>query len=51
MKRARQPSVLRALSSAEPRPFWLDRPPPAREPLRGDGCYDLAVVGGGFTGL
>jgi glycine/D-amino acid oxidase-like deaminating enzyme len=54
MKRARRPSGLAlraALSHAEPKPFWLDGAPPAREPLRGDGSYDLAVVGGGFTGL
>jgi glycine/D-amino acid oxidase-like deaminating enzyme len=39
--------------AAEPRPFWPDRAdaPPAREPLRGEHPYDLAVVGGGFTGL
>ena len=39
--------------AAEPRPFWLDRPdaPPARAPLRGEVACDLAVVGGGFSGL
>jgi glycine/D-amino acid oxidase-like deaminating enzyme len=47
MKPARRLSVL----AAEPRPFWLDRPPPAREPLRGEAACDLAVIGGGFTGL
>jgi len=39
--------------AAEPRPFWLDRPdaPPARAPLRGEVACDLAVIGGGFSGL
>ena len=39
--------------AAEPTPFWLDRPdaPAAREPLRGDLACDLAVIGGGFSGL
>jgi glycine/D-amino acid oxidase-like deaminating enzyme len=39
--------------AAEPKPFWLDRPdaPPARAPLRGEVACDLAVVGGGFSGL
>ncbi|WP_246104662.1 NAD(P)/FAD-dependent oxidoreductase [Rudaeicoccus suwonensis] len=34
-------------------PFWLDRAerPAAREPLTGDLNCDLAVVGGGFSGL
>jgi glycine/D-amino acid oxidase-like deaminating enzyme len=43
----------RLVLAAEPRPFWLDRAdaPPAREPLRGEESCDLAVVGGGFTGL
>ena len=39
--------------AAQPAPFWLDRPdaPAAREPLRGDAACDLAVIGGGFSGL
>ena len=39
--------------AAEPKPFWLDRPdaPPVRERLRGEAACDLAVIGGGFTGL
>jgi glycine/D-amino acid oxidase-like deaminating enzyme len=33
-------------------PFWLDRPRPAEAPpLAGDVTADLAIVGGGFTGL
>jgi glycine/D-amino acid oxidase-like deaminating enzyme len=40
-------------SDAAPVPFWLDTPdrPPARPGLDGDVNTDLAVVGGGFTGL
>jgi hypothetical protein len=39
--------------TAEPRPFWLDRPdvPSAAQPLRGEAATDLVVIGGGFTGL
>jgi len=45
--------ISRALAGARPVPFWLDRPEaPARAPaLRGRDRADLAVVGGGFTGL
>lgn len=34
-------------------PLWLDAPgrPAARSPLHGDRSVDLAIVGGGFTGL
>ena len=44
---------LRALADAAPRCFWLDAPErPAPTPtLEGDAETDLAVVGGGFTGL
>jgi glycine/D-amino acid oxidase-like deaminating enzyme len=43
----------RLVMAAEPKPFWLDRPgaPPPRERLRGEAACDLAVIGGGFTGL
>jgi glycine/D-amino acid oxidase-like deaminating enzyme len=43
----------RLVMAAEPKPFWLDQPdaPPVREPLRGSVACDLAVIGGGFTGL
>lgn len=44
---------LRALADARPSCFWLDReerPAPA-PPLEGDAEADLAVVGGGYTGL
>ncbi len=42
-----------ALADAEPTPFWLDNPaaPPPRPSLSRDLRCDLAVVGGGFTGL
>lgn len=38
---------------AEPRALWLDRPdvPPPASPLEGPTEADLAIVGGGFTGL
>ncbi|WP_182883854.1 NAD(P)/FAD-dependent oxidoreductase [Microbispora sp. H10949] len=43
----------KALADAERRPYWLDRPlaPEPLPPLTGDATADLAVVGGGFTGL
>ena len=43
----------RALAGARPVPFWLDRPEAPRPlaPLRGQASADLAVIGGGFTGL
>jgi glycine/D-amino acid oxidase-like deaminating enzyme len=43
----------RLVMAAEPKPFWLDQPdaPPVRERLRGSVACDLAVIGGGFTGL
>ena len=42
-----------ALAGARPVPYWLDQPgAPALEPaLRGSVAADLAVIGGGFTGL
>src|SRR5918996_2212072 len=41
-----------ALADASPLPFWLDRPSPAAAPaLEGAIDADLAIVGGGFTGL
>src|SRR3984893_16571240 len=45
--------LTRLVMAAQPAPFWLDRPdaPVVREPLRGDAACDLAVVGGGFSGL
>jgi glycine/D-amino acid oxidase-like deaminating enzyme len=44
---------VRSWSEAERRPFWLDQPgaPEATPPLTGAGSADLAIVGGGFTGL
>jgi glycine/D-amino acid oxidase-like deaminating enzyme len=45
--------VARALARSRPVPFWLDQTPaPTPAPaLRGTVSADLAVVGGGFTGL
>src|ERR1700743_1226965 len=46
-------SVARSLAGAVPRSFWLDQPD-APEPLpalAGAVTADLAVIGGGFTGL
>jgi glycine/D-amino acid oxidase-like deaminating enzyme len=40
------------LDDASPDPYWLDRPRPAEAPpLDGSVEADLAIVGGGFTGL
>lgn len=46
-------SPQKALADAERKPYWLDRPiaPEPLPPLTGDVTADLAVVGGGFTGL
>jgi glycine/D-amino acid oxidase-like deaminating enzyme len=43
----------RAYADASWTPFWVDRAdrPPARPALEGDVSTDLAIVGGGFTGL
>ena len=47
--------VDRALAAARPVSFWLDQPgvarPEAEPALTGRAVADLAVVGGGFTGL
>jgi glycine/D-amino acid oxidase-like deaminating enzyme len=45
--------VLKSLADATPKPFWLDNPaaPEPAPPLTVDTDADLAVVGGGFTGL
>ena len=42
-----------ALEHAEPACYWLDRPerPEPAPPLQGEVRTDLAIVGGGFTGL
>ena len=44
---------LESLAHAEPSCYWLDRPerPQPAPPLEGDVDTDLAIVGGGFTGL
>jgi glycine/D-amino acid oxidase-like deaminating enzyme len=47
------PAIARSLAHAAPRSFWLDQPD-APEPLAalaGQVTADLAVIGGGFTGL
>jgi glycine/D-amino acid oxidase-like deaminating enzyme len=47
------PAFARSLAAALPRSFWLDQPD-APEPLpalAGSVTADLAVIGGGFTGL
>ena len=43
----------RAVQDALPLPFWLDSPaaPEPHAPLEGDHECELAVVGGGYTGL
>ncbi len=45
--------VIRSLAGAVPRPFWLDQPgrPEPLPALTGEVSADLAVIGGGFTGL
>jgi glycine/D-amino acid oxidase-like deaminating enzyme len=47
------PAVARSLAGAVPRPFWLDQPgaPGPADALAGPVTADLAVIGGGFTGL
>ncbi len=47
------PSVARSLANAAPRSFWLDGPgaPEPLPALAGSTTADLAIVGGGFTGL
>jgi glycine/D-amino acid oxidase-like deaminating enzyme len=47
------PSVARSLANAVPRSFWLDQPdaPEPAPALAGRVTADLAIVGGGFTGL
>jgi glycine/D-amino acid oxidase-like deaminating enzyme len=52
-RRERDARLFRALAAAEPTPFWLDNKarPEARPVLSGDISCDLAVVGGGFSGL
>jgi glycine/D-amino acid oxidase-like deaminating enzyme len=48
-----QAATTRALAAARPVPYWLDQPD-APEPLpslAGRQATDLAVIGGGFTGL
>lgn len=45
-------AAAKALAGARHRPYWLDGPAPEPgEPLSGDRDVDLAVVGGGLTGL
>jgi glycine/D-amino acid oxidase-like deaminating enzyme len=48
-----EPGIARSLAGAVPRSFWLDQPDaPEPLPALADGITaDLAVIGGGFTGL
>ena len=48
-----QSSAISTFADASPVPFWLDDParPEALPQLRGAARADLAIVGGGFTGL
>ncbi|HVB44569.1 MAG TPA: FAD-dependent oxidoreductase [Streptosporangiaceae bacterium] len=48
--RVRQPS---SLADTRPVPYWLDQPaaPPPLPPLTGAQQCDLAVIGGGYSGL
>ncbi len=47
--------IASALARARPVPYWLDQPaapqPEAQRSLTGRGTAELAVIGGGFTGL
>ena len=45
--------MVAALAGSEPKVFWLDSPdaPEPSPPLSGDRRCELAIVGGGFTGL
>jgi glycine/D-amino acid oxidase-like deaminating enzyme len=47
------PAIARSLAGAVPRSFWLDQPdaPDPLPALAGGITADLAVIGGGFTGL
>ena len=52
-RRARSADDRRAFADAAPIPFWLDTRdrPPARPPLAASLDCDLAIVGGGLSGL
>ena len=53
MHRQLPAAVAKSLANASPTPFWLDQPD-APEPLPALAAHltaDLAIVGGGFTGL
>jgi glycine/D-amino acid oxidase-like deaminating enzyme len=47
------PAIARSLAGAVPRSFWLDQPgaPEPSAALAGPVTADLAIIGGGFTGL
>src|SRR5262252_10970022 len=49
----RPPQLPAALAGASPKPYWLDQAgaPAPLPPLRGTVQADLAVIGGGFSGL
>lgn len=46
-------AIARSLAGAAPQSFWLDQPdaPEPQPALAGEVTADLAVIGGGFTGL
>ena len=46
-------AVIRSLAGARPRPYWLDQPdaPEPERSLDGTEQADLAIIGGGFSGL
>src|SRR3977135_928499 len=50
---ARREELTRLGMAARPTPFWLARSaaPAPRGPRGGDAACDLAVIGGGFSGL
>ncbi len=52
-QRLPDPAVARSLAGAAPCSYWLDQPdaPEPRPALAGAVTADLAVIGGGFTGL
>ena len=51
--RSIDPAIARSLAAAVPRSYWLDQPdaPDPLPALAGGITADLAVIGGGFTGL
>jgi cation diffusion facilitator CzcD-associated flavoprotein CzcO len=46
-------AVIRSLAGARPQPYWLDQPgaPEPERSLDAAEQADLAIIGGGFSGL